>query len=388
MDILLVDDEEVVFQSIGKFLHRCGHSVRTASDGAEALRRMEESTPDVVVSDIRMPGVDGLELLASCRLRYPNAPVILITGHGDVDTAVSALQKGAYDYIRKPVKLKELIAILERIEDRRELERTLVQERAKLAHAGRLATVGTLAAGIAHEINNPTTMIRGNLQTFQRVWELLEPACRKAWRNEVDGGAAELVEEVPGLIAGMLTGTDRITRIVNQVKQFSRAGENGLPELVDLDRCVDQAAGLTSAGRNGIRLEVGAVVGRVLGVEQELVQVFVNLLHNAGQAVGDRAGGWIQVGGKADSVGWLDVSISDNGDGIPEALRDKVFDTFFTTKEPGEGTGLGLSICHSIVTEHGGHLGFEPRREGGTRFWVRFPLAVEVPAPVAELVAR
>lgn len=240
MNLLLVDDEEIVFKSVGKFLRRCGHRVREAPDGIDALREMEEEVPDVVISDIRMPEMSGLQLLGAIKVRFPATPVILITGHGDVDTAVSALQEGAYDYVRKPVKLEELVAILERIDERKRLESTLMQERAKLAHAGRLATVGALAAGVAHEINSPNTMIRGNLQTLLRLWERVEATLQRLCAEEKeDSDLAVFLDEMPGLVSSMLAGTEQIARIVSQVKPVSRNDDGTLPEQVDLGPCLD-----------------------------------------------------------------------------------------------------------------------------------------------------
>jgi len=154
MKVVLVDDDEVVLKSLGEFLTLCGHNVWTCASGATALLCMEEELPDVVINDIRMPEMNGLKLLEIVTARFTGVPVILITAHGDQDTAAAALKQGAYDYIRKPYDLDEVVAVLERIEERKRLGKMLVVERAKLAHAGRLAAVGALAAGMAHEINN------------------------------------------------------------------------------------------------------------------------------------------------------------------------------------------------------------------------------------------
>lgn len=116
MNILLVDDEEVVLKSLGRFLTRCGHRLRTAADGLEALRHMEEERPDVVISDVRMPGVDGLDLLERVRVRFPATSVVLITGHGEV---AASRPKGVCDCLRKPVRLEDLMAVLERIDRER-----------------------------------------------------------------------------------------------------------------------------------------------------------------------------------------------------------------------------------------------------------------------------
>jgi signal transduction histidine kinase len=382
--ILLVDDEPVILEILEPFLADCGHEVITATNGVEAMSRLQEHHDvRLVLSDIRMPEMDGLALLETIRLKYPSVPVVLVTGHGDVNVAVAALQKGAYDFIRKPVKLDELMTLLERLEQRVRLEAVLMQERAKLVHASRLATVGTMAAGIAHEINNPTTMIRGNLQTFQRLWERVEPVLRQQMASREEKDLAVLLEELPGLIANMLSGTERIARIVNQVKLYSRAEESRAPQEVDLVRCLEEALALTTHNLKGIQLERRYDQARVVGVAQELIQVFVNLLQNAGQALADQPDGRIAIEVDPDEDGWVCVSVADNGPGIPEALQERIFDPFFTTKEPGQGIGLGLSICHGLVAEHRGSLAFEPVSGGGACFTVRLPLAadsIQVPA--------
>jgi len=116
MNILLVDDDEMVLQTIGDFLTRRGHRVRAAADGSEALRLMDGEPPDLVLSDIQMPGMDGIAFLKAVRERFPDLPVILTTGYATVETAVAALRGRAYDYLKKPVQLQELQACIERIE--------------------------------------------------------------------------------------------------------------------------------------------------------------------------------------------------------------------------------------------------------------------------------
>ena len=128
MNILLVDDEEVVLKSLGRFLTRCGHRLRTAPDGVEALRCVEEETPDVVISDVRMSDVDGLDLLERVKGRFPSLPVVLITGHWNREVAASARRKGVYDCLRKPVRIEDLMAVLERV---KEGERDISKERSK-----------------------------------------------------------------------------------------------------------------------------------------------------------------------------------------------------------------------------------------------------------------
>jgi signal transduction histidine kinase len=383
MKLLLVDDEEVLLRAVGDFLARCGHEVRVALNGSVAYGQIAEGPPDVVLTDIRMPEMDGLALLEIIRLRYPSIPVVLITGHGDVDTAVSALQKGAFDYIRKPVKLDQLTALLGRLEQRKQLETTLMQEHAQSAHAGRLASMGTMAAGIAHEINNPTAMIRANLQTFQRLWDRAAPLLRRLGNTAASQDLAALLEEVPGLTSNMLSGTDRIARISNQMKLYSRVDDTRSPCEVDLVRCLEEAIGLTAQDLCGIEIHREYAPARVVGVAQEITQMFVDLLQNAGHSLAGQPGARIAVEVTPDDDGWVCASVTDNGPGIAAPLSDRIFDPFFTTKHPGQGLGLGLSICHAIAVEHRGSIAYEPASGGGACFTVRLPLGDnDTPVPV------
>lgn len=129
MNILLVDDEEDIHWSVGEFLTDFGHEVTSAKDGREALRILDgNSNIELVFSDIRMPGLDGIKLLQNIQLQFPSIPVILMTGHGDENIAMEALQNGAYDYLKKPVKLKELLSYIKRIEDRKKMEEQILGE--------------------------------------------------------------------------------------------------------------------------------------------------------------------------------------------------------------------------------------------------------------------
>lgn len=223
MNVLLVDDEEVVLKSVGGFLERCGHRVRTAADGADALGRMSEKLPDVVITDIRMPNLDGLELLGVLKVRFPGTPVVLITGHGDVDTAVSALQRGAFDYVRKPLRLETLVAILDRIEERRSLEQSLVEERTKLTRAGQ---ADAPASGDADGIAASISAVQKNLQALQGLWARVEPAL--VLLNAQGEGGRDLslfLNGVPELVSDMLADTEQAMQMVHRDSVFSTSFE-------------------------------------------------------------------------------------------------------------------------------------------------------------------
>lgn len=374
MNIILVDDEEIIHKTLGSFLARSGHVVRTALNGMEALSLLGDAIPDLIISDVRMPVMDGLELVEKFKVRAPATPIILITGHGDEDTAVAALHKGVHDYLRKPIKLEELFGLLERIEERKRLERSLVLERTRPNHSKRLITVGSLAVGIAREIDKPVTMISGNLQTCQRLLEQFESLLCRACSEDPEGEQLiQFVDGLSGLTRAMLKDSEQVVQIVQQLQMFVHTQSRKVSEAVDLSACLEQALAQTEEERKGILLEKQIRQEFVEGVDQELTQVFVNVLQNAAQAIGDRPGGRIGMEVASHEAGWITVTITDNGPGIADEVADRVFDPFFTTQKPGEGTGLGLAICQSIVSEHGGQIGFNSRSGQGCQLWVRLP---------------
>lgn len=253
---------------------------------------------------------------------------------------------------------------------------------ARMMGADRMVAVGTLAAGVAHEINNPMTYVVTNLETAQFALRSLP--------SEVAGTSAEVPAEVPGTsaeaivaeVAAALTeardGALRVRRIVRDLTMLSR-GDGGEMAPVDLDdvlRSAQQVALSEIRYRARLVYETGPLPP-VVGDASRLGQVFLNLLINAAQAIprGNVEGNEIRVRTVTDDHGRACIEIRDTGPGIPEAHRVRVFDPFFTTKPPGQGTGLGLSMCKSIVLSHGGEIAFESAVGVGTLFRVVLPRA-------------
>ena len=239
--------------------------------------------------------------------------------------------------------------------------RRLEQE---LALSQRLASLGTLAAGVAHEINNPLTYVVANLDTLRAA---LQPGSELT---------AEQHEELGALLDDVLGGTQRIGRIVRGLTVFSRADE-GPRTAVDLHEAVDVAVTMaTPALRHRARLvRTDGVIPAVSGDPGQLAQVFANLLVNAAQAIpeGSIDAHTVGVVTSTDANGNAVVEVSDTGAGIPEAIRHRIFEPFFTSKPVGTGTGLGLALVRTIVTAHGGTIGFETEVGRGSTFRVVFP---------------
>ena len=253
------------------------------------------------------------------------------------------------------------------ITERKRSEEALRKSQTQLRMADRLATVGTLSAGVAHEINNPLAYTLANLayvrDTMARITEL--PA------------GADL-EELRTSIAEATEGAERVRRIVKDMKTLSRIDDDRVAP-VDVEAALDASVNMAFhelRHRAQLVKDYGGV-GYARCNEGRLVQVFLNLLVNAAQAIPGNAPdrNEVRLATCVDDRGCIAVEISDTGSGIPEEVLPRIFDPFFTTKPVGVGTGLGLSICHSLLSALGGHIEVASKVGVGTRFLILLPAA-------------
>jgi len=238
--------------------------------------------------------------------------------------------------------------------------------RSRLVISGRLAAVGQLAAGIAHEINNPLAFVRANLALLRREYDRVASEAQKRG----DGLASEL-EEWPDLLDESIEGVDRAATIVRDIRELSHAG--GIePELADLNHVLDQVLRVAKVQLDpAVTVETDYVGEALVACDpQRLKQVFLNLVLNAGQAIAGR--GTIRVTTRNERD-WVDVTIADDGCGMKPAVRERIFDPFFTTKPVGRGTGLGLSLAYEIVRSHNGEIWCDSEPGVGSTFHVRIP---------------
>ena len=384
--LVVVDDEPVVLNLLAAMFDG-EHELETVrcSDGRAALAAMAQGV-DILLTDKNLPDIGGLELARRARERVPDVEIIIITGYASLDTALAAMELDVYDYIVKPPKdihefRRKVRQALEKqrmgrenrrlMGDLRERNRALEhalgelkEVQAELIQSEKLAGIGTLAAGIAHEIASPLFGVMG----------LAEAILEEDDTELVRGYAREIVE---------YAGT--IKDIVVQLSGYSRTAATEYHTTVDLPRVIDDAVRLVV---RSVSFDPTCVIVEaepelfVNARTSEVQQVFVNLVKNAVEALIERYGqlspgspfaGRVAVrAGRDHKSVW--ATVADNGPGIPTDRLGAIFDPFYTTKPPGRGTGLGLNIVYRILTKYRGQVTVESSEGEGAMFTVRFPV--------------
>lgn len=341
--------------------------VQTAREMRSAL---ESSRFEIVLSDYSLPQFSGLEALGLLKSAAVDVPFILISGTVGEEAAVGAMRSGAHDYVLKQ-SLARLCPAIERELREAALRADKRNMQEQLLISDRMASVGTLAAGVAHEINNPLAAIVANLEL---MWRDLSSV---AQAHEIKEVLRDVFEE----LQDARESADRLRHIVRDLKLFSRSPNEEQKGAVDVHRLIESSLRMAyNEIRHRARLiKDYSAVARVMANEARLGQVFLNLIVNAAQAIreGDADNQQIRVTTRLDVAGRVVVEIKDTGSGIAPENLTRIFDAFFTTKPVGVGTGLGLSICHRIVSNLGGELQVESELGKGSTFRVVLPATTE-----------
>jgi signal transduction histidine kinase len=401
--VWLIDDTDSNRRVYGEVLRTFGYAVDTFCDGRSALDAAEQGGPDLVVLDVRMPGMDGFECCRRLRHRWGEEliPIVMLTAVERREDYVRGLEAGADDYLIQPIDFDELRVRVRSLLRLRELYVELRAAKGKLAArvdelrqeieardrarviTDRLAAIGQIAAAVVHEINNPLAYVGSNIDA---CIEALPAPLRAAVRGEqappADG--ADCVAALQAVRAGF----DRIRDVVRDVSTFSRGG-------ADTGGCADVRAVIDSAtnmAHHGIRQwarivkQVGDGGVHAAIPASRLAQVLLNLVVNAAHAIEDRGEGPGEIAIRAGAAdGRVTIEVADTGAGIPAALLERIFDPFYTSKGEGRGTGLGLAICRDLVTAAGGAITVESQVGRGSTFRITLPAAT--PPPPATLGA-
>jgi signal transduction histidine kinase len=353
-------------ESLAGTLRAAGHGVRVAADADEALREYEQEAAAVVLADRDLPGKDGFRLTGLLRARHPDAVVVVLCSEAQVEDTVALMKEGAFHVLRKPARADQLEVVVQKALEHGRLSRGNRDLKSQLDISEKLAMIGRLASGVAHELNNPLDGVRRYVRLT---------------REGLEGEREELGEYLDRAMSGL----SRMTGIVRQLLTFSRnvVIENEAENLrTMLDEVVRTLAPTGSAAPT-VELENPFLDVRV---PRALFQVFVNLLKNALDAVeskGARGHVRIHVQRTADGV---EVVVRDNGTGIDKKDLRRVFEPFFTTKEVGRGTGLGLPISARIVERCGGTIRLESNKDKGTTAVVALPLGAATTATARDLL--
>ncbi|MHB8809860.1 MAG: hybrid sensor histidine kinase/response regulator [Desulfobulbaceae bacterium] len=383
--ILLIDDDALMRKSATMLLKSLGYSVFAAENGREGLDLYYREHPDLMLLDLRMPVMDGFEVLAELGSALEDFPVIIISGAGGINDALKTLQLGASDYLVKPILdisvLEHAInKALERIDLIREnrryqhyLEEEIKKRTAELQHSQKMEAIGTLAGGIAHDFNNILAIINGYAQMAQSE---LPPESQPS--QDLDK---------------VLHAANRASELVKQILTFSRQDDHEA-KPVHVQFIFKEILKLLKASFPStivIRDSVDANCPPVLADPSRIHQVIMNLCTNAWHAMRESGGelsvslshldrlpaGFRLKDKPQPAAGYLLLQVTDTGHGIDGDDLNRIFEPFFTTKPVSEGTGLGLSVVHGIVKSLGGDILVSSEKGHGADFRIIFPALAE-----------
>jgi signal transduction histidine kinase len=367
---LVVEDTPDVIRLVGMALQQ-HFKMLSAPDGTQGLALARTELPSLIVTDLMMPGMDGLELTR--RLRDDpttrHIPIVMLTARGELEDRVAGMETGVNTYLAKPFSPRELLSAA----------RSLVKTQAAQADillTQRMDSLESIAGGLAHEINNPLNYVKNALARVRMDTN----AVLELSRRPQDAASVEQVQRLQDRMRELFevaeSGIRRITRTVELMGNYSRAGYARQLRSHDAFEAVRDVVGivLPATGRK-VKVELRFEGdGRVECVPEEFNQVLTNLVQNAIEASPDDGTGRVEVHGRVVE-GRLLLSVKDNGHGIKPEDRARLFTPFFTTKGPGRGMGMGLTIAWRVVQSLGGTLDIDSVPGQGACFTVRVPRA-------------
>jgi len=379
--ILVVDDDPLMRKSAAVYLQDAGYTVLQADNGRKGLETFRTEKPDLILLDLRMPEMDGLEVLGIVAKESPDVPLIIVSGAGSLEDGIKALRHGAWDYVIKPISdlsllehsiasaLEHAVLIRENKRYQLHLEEVIRQRSAELQKVQKLEAIGTLAGGIAHDFNNILSAILGYSEMARE--DLPD-----------DSQARKDIDKV-------IEAGKRATELVRQILTFSRQDSQDFKPM-QIQFIIKEALKLlrsTIPTTIEIRESIDTNCGPILANATQIHQLLMNLCTNAQYAMLEKGGILtvslsrldVPVASEIDNVRLLrgtyaKLTVADTGIGMDSATLSKIFDPFFTTKEIGKGSGLGLSVVHGIVNTHNGRITVASRPGKGTEFNLYFPM--------------
>ncbi len=431
--VLFVEDEDVLRAIYERILNKFVKTLYVAENGKEGLEKYKECQPDLIITDIQMPVMDGLEMIEHIRSADQNVRLVILSAYGETEYFMDAIKIGVNSFLLKPVETKKLIALVEDLAKGILLERELIEQELKrrmaeenlrklneelerriddrtidlqheikeriqaenelkelnlnlenrvkeelkkrqkqqqlLIQKSKLESMGELSAGIAHEINQPLGGISMGLDNI-----LFKMSLGEISDNYLTSKFEALFQDI-----------DRIRQIINHVRVFSRDQQSGLLETFQLNEVIKSAVSLVNNQYSSHNIDLQLYFGNedlwVKGNKYKIEQVLLNLLSNAKFAVDEKQKSKSGKGYKKQiristfsSDGFVIFEVEDNGSGIYKKDLDNIFDPFFTTKDVENGTGLGLSVSYGIIKEMKGHFDVESELNKFTKMKVSLPI--------------
>jgi signal transduction histidine kinase len=368
--ILLVDDEAGIRKVLGISLQDSGYDVHTAENATEALRLFEEIAPPIVLTDIKMPDLDGIELLRRIKKINPDTEVIMFTGHGDMGLAIKSLKNDATDFVTKPINDEVLDIALKRARERismrhqireytENLERLVAEKAQKLIEAERMAAVGQTVSELSHAIKSIANGLKGSIFVLGKGIELdNKQYLQEGWKM-VEGN----VEKIKNLSLDLLN----FGKYGNVVFTMGDANAPVL-EVVQLLESRAAAQGIA------LKMELSDQLAPMRFDPEGIHRCLLNLVTNAIDACGenDAPGKTVTVRTKKSQNWAVEYEVIDTGSGMPEDVQDKIFQSFFSTKGI-RGTGIGLMMTKRIVDQHQGIIEVTSKKAVGSTIRIKLP---------------
>ncbi len=372
--VLVVDDEPDIRNFLVSVLSE-EYRVLQAADGASGLELARQKQPDLVLLDLMLPVMDGLDVCRTLKRHQETSDIkiVLLTARVDEGSKIEALERGADDFLTKPFSTVEVKTRIRNLLRTAFLQKDLRQQNqrleealnrlkateAQLIQSEKINALGSLSAGLLHEINNPLNFAMTAVQLLQQTADRAD-------------------EDLQDTLQDIDQGMQRIRDIVSDLRAFAYPQHEVGQERFDVCDALKTAMRFTAHLHNGHHIEEDlAPRSQVVGSKSHISQVLVNLLTNAiyaVESVRDRRTPQIRVSSRRNE-NKLSIQVWDNGQGVKPEDLSRVFDPFFTTKEVGQGMGLGLSICHTIVHNHRGTIRISSDQERGTHVTFELPLA-------------
>ncbi len=366
--LLLVDDEEGFRAALARRLAKKGFNLLQASDGAQCLDILGGNPMDVVVLDVKMPGISGIDTLRAIKQAFKKIQVILLTGNVAIADGVEGIKAGAFDYLTKPVEIDHLInkirqsfAMSHLEEEKQKQAEYRAKLEKKMIDTDRLVSLGILSTGVAHEINNPLAIINESAGFMKQVIDTDEMS-KFGQKDALIMGIEKIEKSVK-----------RARKITHQLLGHVKKSGSQFTK-VNLKTLVYEILGLLKKEIKDKQISIHWEIQNdkiiIWSDPYQIRQVLINLLNNAVHAL--KQNGFISISFheiKNDVI----LEIKDNGVGIPEDNLRKIFDPFFSTKSFDEGSGLGLFVVHKIIDGLDGEIEVTSEVGKGTCFSIKFP---------------